>query len=53
MKNAQNKYQILTYDVNSTYAKLAPQGGDSLTFMTGVIMSVHFLRPPNMLTKFF
>ena len=28
-------------------------GGDSLTFMTGVIMSNHFLRPPNMLTKFF
>ena len=30
----------------------ATQGGNSLTFMTGVIMSGHFLRPPNMLTKF-
>ena len=29
------------------------EGGNSLTFMTGVIMSGHFLRPPNMLTKFF
>ena len=28
-------------------------GGDSLTFMTGVIMSGHFLRLPNILTKFF
>ena len=27
-------------------------GGNSLTFMTGVIMSGHFLRPPNMLTNF-
>ena len=31
----------------------SPQGGSSFTFMTGVIMSDHFLRPPNMLTKFF
>ena len=29
------------------------QRGNSFTFMTGVIMSGHFLRPPNMLTKFF
>ena len=27
-------------------------GGNSLTFMMGVIMLGHFLRPPNMLTKF-
>ena len=27
--------------------------GDSLTFMMGVIMSGHFLRPPNIFTKFF
>ena len=27
--------------------------GDSLTFKTRVIMSDHFLRPPNMLTTFF
>ena len=26
-------------------------GGDSSKFMTGVIMSGHFLRPPDMLTK--
>ena len=32
---------------------ITTQGGNSLTFMTGVIMSGHFLRPPNMLTKFF
>ena len=28
------------------------QRGTQLTFMTGVVMSGHFLRPPNMLTKF-
>ena len=28
-------------------------GRNSLTFMMGVIMSGHFLRPPIMLTKFF
>ena len=27
--------------------------GDSFTFMMGVIMSGHFLRHPNMLTKIF
>ena len=32
---------------------LVPGRGDSLTFMTGVIISGHFLRSPNMLTKFF
>ena len=32
--------------------RLLNPGGDSLTFMTWVIISSHFLRPPNMLTKF-
>ena len=37
----------------SMSSELVEPRGDSLTFMTGVIMSGHFLRPPNMLTKFF
>ena len=33
-------------------ADIEPRG-TSLTFMRGVIISGHFVRPPNMLTKFF
>ena len=45
-----NSYRVTPRDFeNLTYHQLY---SNSLTFMTGVIMSGHFLRPPNMLEHF-